>query len=187
MSKRHQWNSENASRALMDFNLRKPRVGASDIKVKRKLQICKICSVTVKRIGNHLRQTHNLPNFRVREVARECVVCVDNFDENEYVERNDLDSDDEFRVAITNLYSNQLHNGKIYSKAAESFSDNEDEDWLDKQFSIVQGFEKPEESCSSDSEDTEDTEENEISPKPITQDYSSEEEIPNTSDNGEKK
>ena len=38
----------------------------------------------------------------------------------------------------------------------------EDEDWLDQQFSIVQGFEKPEESCSSDSEDTEENEINQL-------------------------
>ena len=143
MSKQHGWAHANASRALMEFNLRKPSISSiSEQEInpaKTKLTLCRICTKPVKRIGNHLRQTHKLPNYRASVIIKKCPPAVENLVESSNSDSSDSDfisedSDNGFET----LFMSDIHTRG--NQMMEPCTDEEDDDCLGHQYSIARGY-----------------------------------------------
>ena len=145
MSKKHGWCEANASRALLEFGLRK------NTDFTKKKVICCVCHKPVLRIGNHLRQTHKLANYKVKSAIRQCMADVVSIDipsdaTNESSEEEDRD--------LEMLFSKELANSDQFM---QSCSDSDDVDWLGAQY-VKKRSCKPNDSSDDDNNDQIDVE-----------------------------
>ncbi|XP_065657834.1 uncharacterized protein LOC136082440 [Hydra vulgaris] len=142
MSKKHGWNAENASRALLEFELRKKSCSTKTKGLARqKRKLCCLCFKPVLRIGNHLRQTHKIPNYKVKDLLDKCLTSVDCID-NSFSSTSSIndDSSEEEQQRLEKIFSDD-----IFRKGEQIFlscSESDDEDWVNNQYSEARKFTK---------------------------------------------
>lgn len=142
MSKKHGWNEENASRALSEFGLRKERNDKKRNIQSRKNEnrICCICSKTIKRIGNHLRQTHHKSNNKAKELKKKCLPVItadlqnstDSSSANEITDSSEEEKEEQRKMQ--HFFMLDLHSRE--TAMLESCTDSDDEDWLGNKYTL---------------------------------------------------
>ena len=134
MSKKHGWSREKAESARMNFRLNKTRDILSDNSRKSRKQyfhkkICPIphCHKEVRRIGNHLRQTHKiLSNKKFQKCIQAVDIALsDKSDSSESSLYSSSEESDE-ETQIDMMFQGEQHRPSLI----EDLTDESDDDWL---------------------------------------------------------
>ena len=119
MSKKHSWSAVKAQSARLNFNLYKERERLPTDKRKSKARIyrrsmCPLnhCMKEVRRIGNHLRQYHNLSNEKAKKYTQRAVPMIpeqpSSSSESDSEEDSSTDSDAQDN-RLQWHYTNEIH------------------------------------------------------------------------------